>query len=236
MGGGESAHIAFDPDDPTLVYATTINGTLTEYNHDNRKSRYIIPYPEFVFGMDSKDLKYRANWNPPVITSPHDHSTIYYGTQFLLKSTDRGLNWEEVSPDLTRNNPEHIGRNGGPLTPENVGAEFYGTILTITASPHAYGEVWVGSDDGLVHVTRDDGGEWTSAGQLPKRPMRQVLASVHDADVVYAAAGIRDILIANMIVGLGKNLGNCDFILPQSCHLVWHTNDTHPMPNWMTPR
>ncbi len=161
VGGGESAHIAFDPDDPTLVYATTINGTLTEYNHDNRKTRYIIPYPELVFGMDSKDLKYRANWNPPVITSPHDHSTIYYGTQFLLKSTDRGLNWEEVSPDLTRNIPEHMGRNGGPLTPENVGAEFYHTIFAIAESSNDEGTIWVGADDGLVHITRDGGDNWT---------------------------------------------------------------------------
>ncbi len=161
VGGGESAHIAFDPDDPTLVYATTINGTLTEYNHDNGKTRYIIPYPEMVFGMDSKDLKYRANWNPPVITSPHDRDTIYYGTQFLLKSTDRGLSWAEVSPDLTRNNPEHMGRNGGPLTPENVGAEFYHTIFAIEESPNEEGTIWVGADDGLLHLTRDGGDNWT---------------------------------------------------------------------------
>jgi len=161
VGGGESAHIAFDPDDPTLVYATTINGTLTEYNHVNKKERYIIPYPEMVFGMDSKDLKYRANWNPPVITSPHDHETIYYGTQYLLKSTDRGLTWEEVSPDLTRNIEAHMGRNGGPLTPENVGAEFYHTIYYIAASENAEGTIWVGADDGLVHLTRNGGRSWT---------------------------------------------------------------------------
>ncbi|MGI9201997.1 MAG: WD40/YVTN/BNR-like repeat-containing protein [Woeseiaceae bacterium] len=160
VGGGESAHIAFDPDDPTLVYATTINGTLTEYNHDNKKTRYIIPYPELVYGMDSKDLKYRANWNPPVITSPHDHATIYYGTQFLLKSTDRGLSWEEISPDLTRNKPENMGRNGGPLTPENVGAEFYHTIFAIEESKNEAGTIWVGADDGLVHITRDGGENW----------------------------------------------------------------------------
>lgn len=160
VGGGESAHIAFDPDDPTLIYATTINGTLTEYNHANRKTRYIIPYPEMVFGMDSKDLKYRANWNPPVITSPHDRATIYYGTQYLLKSMDRGLSWEEVSPDLTRNNPDHMGRNGGPLTPENVGAEFYHTIYAIEESANEKGTIWVGADDGLLHLTRDGGANW----------------------------------------------------------------------------
>ena len=160
VGGGESAHIAFDPNDPRLVYATTINGTLTEYDHDNRKTRSIIPYPEMVFGKDSKDLKYRANWNPPVITSPHDHATIYYGTQYLLKSTDRGLNWTEISPDLTRNNPKHMGRNGGPLTAENVGAEFYHTVFAIEESRQKAGTIWVGADDGLVHITRDGGKNW----------------------------------------------------------------------------
>lgn len=189
VGGGESAHIAFDPDDPTLVYATTINGTLTEYNHANRKTRYIIPYPEMVFGKDSKDLKYRANWNPPVITSPHDRSTIYYGTQFLLKSTDRGLSWDEVSPDLTRNNPERMGRNGGPLTPENVGAEFYHTIYAVEESQSAAGTIWVGADDGLLHITRDGGGEWTNISP-PHRGEAMINAidlSPHSEGTAYVA-------------------------------------------------
>ncbi|MEM8490566.1 MAG: glycosyl hydrolase [Pseudomonadota bacterium] len=161
VGGGESAHIAFDPDDPSLIYATTINGTLTEFNEKTKKRRSIVPYPERVYGEDAKNLKYRANWNPPVITSPHDHSVVYYGTQYLLKSTDRGNTWEEVSPDLTRNNPENLGRNGGPLTPENVGAEYYHTIFYIVESENEKGTIWVGADDGLLHITRDGGQNWT---------------------------------------------------------------------------
>ncbi len=160
VGGGESAHIAFDPDNPELIYATTINGTLTEFNERTQKRRYIVPYPERVYGEDAKNLKYRANWNPPVITSPHDHSVIYYGTQYLLRSKDRGLTWEEVSPDLTRNNEAHLGRNGGPLTPENVGAEFYHTIFYIVESEVEQGTIWVGADDGLLHLTRNGGADW----------------------------------------------------------------------------
>ncbi|MDZ7645464.1 MAG: hypothetical protein U5K76_15370 [Woeseiaceae bacterium] len=189
VGGGESAHIAFDPDDPTLVYATTINGTLTEYNADNKKTRPIIPYPEVVYGKDSKDLKYRTNWNAPVITSPHDHETIYYGTQKLLKSTDRGLNWEEVSPDLTRNNPAHMGRNGGPLTPENVGAEFYHTIFYIVESETEEGTIWVGADDGLLHITRDGGDNWSDISP-PHRGEAMINAielSPHAEGTAYAA-------------------------------------------------
>ena len=160
VGGGESAHITFDPDNPDLIYATTINGTLTEYDHRTKKTRSIIPYPELVYGKDSKDLKYRANWNPPVITSPHDPSVIYYGTQKLLVSQNRGMNWKEISPDLTRAIPERMGRNGGPLTAENVGAEFYHTILYIVESEKEKGTIWVGADDGLLHLTRDGGDTW----------------------------------------------------------------------------
>ncbi|MFK7830498.1 MAG: WD40/YVTN/BNR-like repeat-containing protein [Congregibacter sp.] len=160
VGGGESAHIAFDPDAPELIYATTINGTLTEFNEATQKKRSIVPYPERVYGEDARNLKYRSNWNPPVITSPHDRSVIYYGTQYLLKSADRGMTWEEVSPDLTRNDRERLGRNGGPLTPENVGAEFYHTIFYIVESEVAQGTIWVGADDGLLHLTRNGGEDW----------------------------------------------------------------------------
>jgi photosystem II stability/assembly factor-like uncharacterized protein len=160
VGGGESAHIAFDPDDPRLIYATTINGTLTEYDHATELERSIIPYPEVVWGKDSRDLKYRTNWNAPVAVSPHDPSIIYYGTQVVLRSTDRGATWTEISPDLTRNDREKQGRNGGPLTPENVGAEFYNTLFYIVESPHEAGFIWAGSDDGLLHLSRDNGASW----------------------------------------------------------------------------
>ncbi|MEM1250044.1 MAG: hypothetical protein AAGK22_26985, partial [Acidobacteriota bacterium] len=91
VGGGESAHIAFDPEDPKLIYATTINGTLTEYNRENQRVRQIKPYPEFVFGMESRDLRYRTNWNAPVTASPHDPNVIYYGTEKVLQTKDRGV-------------------------------------------------------------------------------------------------------------------------------------------------
>ncbi|MCP3675057.1 MAG: glycosyl hydrolase, partial [Gammaproteobacteria bacterium] len=189
VGGGESAHIAFDPDNPRLIYATTINGTLTEYDRDTKITRTIIPYPELVYGMDSRDLKYRANWNPPVILSPHDPSVIYYGTQLLLKSTDRGITWSEISPDLTRNNYDYQGRNGGPLTPENVGAEFYNTIFYIAESKSERGTIWVGSDDGLLHVTMDDGKNWSNVS--PKHRSEAMINSIelspHDRATAYVA-------------------------------------------------
>ena len=187
VGGGESAHIAFDPDNPRLIYATTINNTLTEFDRETGAYRSIMPYPEHVYGMFARDLKYRANWNAPVIVSPHDPAVIYYGTQYLLKSTDRGMNWAEISPDLTRNEADKQGLNGGPITAENVGAEYYNTIFAIVESPHAEGEIWVGADDGLLHLSRDGGQNWenvTPAGAA-EGMVNSIEISPHDPDTVY---------------------------------------------------
>mgnify|MGYP001813051148 FL=1 len=189
VGGGESAHIAFDPDNPKLVYATTINGTLTEYDADTRRVRRIKPYPEFVFGKNSRDLRHRANWNAPVTASPQDPSVIYYGTHKVLRTKDRGITFDEISPDLTKDEKDKQGLNGGPITAENVGAEFYGTILTITASPHEYGTLWVGSDDGLIHITRDDGENWENVtpGNLRGAMVNSIDVSPHEPGTAYVA-------------------------------------------------
>jgi hypothetical protein len=128
-----------------------------------------------------------------VAVSPHDPSVIYYGTQFVLRSTDRGANWTAISPDLTRNDPEKQGRNGGPLTPENVGAEFYNTIFYIVESPHEASTIWVGSDDGLVHVTRDGGQNWQNVSPPHKGKfsdeayVNAIEISPHDPATVYLA-------------------------------------------------
>jgi len=187
VGGGESAHIAFDENNPRLIYATTINGTLTEYDHQTKRIRPIKPYPEYVFGQQSKDLKYRTNWNAPVTTSPHDPSIIYYGTQILLRSNDRGVTWTEISPDLTKNEIDKQGLNGGPLTAENVGAEFYGTIFYISESPHEAGTIWVGSDDGLLHITRDHGATWENVTpeNLRGAMVNAIEVSPHDPGTAY---------------------------------------------------
>ena len=189
VGGGESAHIAFDADNPRLIYATTINGTLTEYDVETEIRRSIIPYPEMVYGKDSKDLKYRANWNAPVAMSPHDSKVVYFGTQILLKSEDRGSTWEEISPDLTRDDEARQGRNGGPLTPENVGAEFYNTIFYIVESPLEQGTIWVGSDDGLVHLTVNGGESWSDISPPHKGEamINAIELSPHDPGTAYLA-------------------------------------------------
>ncbi len=189
VGGGESAHIVFDENDPRLIYATTINGTLTEYDVENRRLREIKPYPQYVYGLDPKDLKYRANWNTPVAISPHDPKVIYYGAQKLLKTSDRGVTWTEISPDLTRNDITRLGTNGGPITNESVGAEFYHTIFYIVESPHEAGTIWVGADDGLLHLTRDVGGNWEDVSPKHKGEamINAIELSPHDPATAYLA-------------------------------------------------
>ncbi len=189
VGGGESAHIAFDENNPELIYATTINGTLTEYNSKTQEMRPIKPYPEYVFGRNPKDHKYRTNWNAPVITSPHDPSVIYYGTHKLLKSMDRGVTWAEISGDLTRNDKAKQGQNGGPLTNEQAGAEFYNTIFYIVESQHEKGTIWIGSDDGLVHITRDEGGSWDNVTPkgLKETQINAIEVSPHNPAKAYLA-------------------------------------------------
>lgn len=190
VGGGESAWIAFDENAPRLIYATTINSTLTEYDAELKRTRPIKPYPEYTFGRNPADHKYRYNWNAPIIASPHDPATLYYGAQMLLKSTDRGASWEEISDDLTKNDPEKQGLNGGPITNEQAGAETYNTIFSIVESPHKAGVVWVGSDDGLVHLTRDGGKNWrnmTPRG-VGEAHINAIEVSPHDPATAYLAA------------------------------------------------
>lgn len=188
VGGGESAHIAFNPNDPALIYATTINGTLTEFDRESGLTRPIMPYPEYVFGRNARDQKYRTNWNAPVLVSKHDPDTVYYGTQMILKTTDRGVNWQEISPDLTRNDAEKQGLNGGPITNEQAGAEYYNTVFYIAESPTNAGELWAGADDGKLHLTKDEGKNWVDI--TPHKKEAQVNAielSPHAEGKAYVA-------------------------------------------------
>jgi len=160
-GGGESAWVSFDPDNPRFLYATSIQGIITELDTELWSSRSVQAYPQFQLGMDPGEMRYRWNWNAPVLGSPHDPAVIYHASQHLLRSTDRGSTWEEISPDLTRNEPEKQIPGGVPFTNEAAGGEVYNTIFTVAESPHEAGTIWVGTDDGLIQITRDDGATWT---------------------------------------------------------------------------
>jgi photosystem II stability/assembly factor-like uncharacterized protein len=158
--GGESAFLAFDPDNPNLVMGDSYQGTIEVLDVKASAATNVMAAPIQYLGMDAKDLKYRFNWNAPIIWSKWEPNTYYHGAQYLLKTSDLGRSWKEVSPDLTRNEKEKQGRGGGPYTNEEVGAENYGTLAYIMESPLEKGVIWTGSDDGFVSLTRDGGVTW----------------------------------------------------------------------------
>ena len=158
--GGESAFLAFDPDNPRYVLGGSYQGTIDVLDTQAQASTNIMAAPIQYLGRDAKDMKYRYNWNAPIIWSRHEANTFYHGAQVLLKTSDMGRTWTAVSPDLTRNEKEKQGKPGAPFTNEAVGAENYGTLAYIAESVQERGVIWTGSDDGLVQLTRDGGKTW----------------------------------------------------------------------------
>ena len=186
VGGGEAAHIAFNPDDPKYVYSSNITGFIDEYNMETGKSKPIKPYPVFDLGEPSDEMKYRYNWNPPVIVSKHNPNVIYYGSNVVHKSSNRAIKWEDISPDLTRNDTSKLGLMGGPITNEAAGGETYHTLMSLTESPHNADVIYAGADDGFLHITQDGGKSWqnitTPAGE---GIINSIDISPHDPATVY---------------------------------------------------
>ncbi|HSM61512.1 MAG TPA: hypothetical protein VK849_11970 [Longimicrobiales bacterium] len=182
VSGCESAYLAFDADDPQHVFGGCYQGLIDVWNRATRESKPVMAYPFLGLGTLTRDQKYRFNWNAPIVASPHDARVIYHGGNVLLRTTDRGQSWTEISPDLTRDDEEKQGAGGGPITNEGAGGENYNTIFYVAPSPHERGTIWVGTDDGLVHVTRDEGGTWTDVtpGDLGEALVNSIEVSPHD--------------------------------------------------------
>lgn len=189
MRAGESSTVALDPDNPRFVYSTYFASNFVEWDRDIDNTRTVMPYPTRVTGEQPKNLKYRANWNGPVIVSPHNPNVIYYGSQYVMKSMDRGVTWEVLSEDLTRNNKDHQGKGGKPISNEQITAESYNNLFNIEESPIKEGVIWVGSDDGLVHVTQDAGESWKNVTPkgLKESIINVVEPSPHDPGTAYIA-------------------------------------------------
>ncbi len=192
--GGESAFLAFDPDHPLYVMGGSYLGTIEVLDTKAEAGSNIMAAPIQYLAEDAKDMKYRYNWNAPIIWSKYDndsayHATYYHAAQVLLRTDDLGINWREVSPDLTRNQKEKQGKGGGPYTNESVGAESYGTISYVIESPHEKGVMWVGSDDGLVHITKDEGANWSNVTPkgLKECLINAIEVSPHDPATAYIA-------------------------------------------------
>jgi photosystem II stability/assembly factor-like uncharacterized protein len=160
VAGGESAFIAFDPNNPETIYGGTYQGNITRWNKTSNTRKSIKEYPELGLSIAPKDAKYRYNWNAPIISSPHNRKTIYHAGNVVFKTTDEGINWTTISPDLTKNETEKHGAGGGPYTNEAAGGENYNTLTALVESEHEEGVLYAGSDDGLIHITKNGGVAW----------------------------------------------------------------------------
>lgn len=191
--GGESAHLAPDPKNNQIVYGGTFKGYMNRLDHTTGQARSTNVWPDNPAGSGAEVMKYRFNWNYPVTFSRHDSNVLYAGSNYLHMTTDEGQSWKTISPDLTRGLPETIASSGGPITQDNTGAEFYSNIFVISESILEKGVIWTGSDDGLIHVTRDNGASWENVtpplSMSPKLNMiNSIDPSPFEKGTVYVAA------------------------------------------------
>ncbi len=192
VGGGESGWIAARADDPDIVYAGSYS-YLSRLDVRTGQERNIFPWPDNPMGWGAGDLKYRFQWTFPVVLSPFNPSVLYAGANVVFRTTNDGQSWEAISGDLTRNDKSKQGPSGGPITKDNTSVEYYSTVFVIAPSAKDSGLIWAGSDDGLVHVTRDGGKTWTNvtppASILPDWSLiSSIEPSPHDAATAYVAA------------------------------------------------
>jgi len=188
--GCESAFPAFDPNDPTLVYGGCYQGYIEVLNTKTGESKDVQAYPSLNLAIQPRDMKYRFNWNAPIIASPHDPKTIYHGGNVLLRSRDGGMSWTAVSPDLTRNEASKQGPGGGPFTNEGAGGENYNTLSYVIESARQPGLIWTGSDCGLVYMTPDGGKTWKNVTPpgLQECLIHSIELSPSDPAVAYVSA------------------------------------------------
>jgi photosystem II stability/assembly factor-like uncharacterized protein len=192
VGGGESGYIAPDPRDPNIVYAGDYEGNITRFDRRTNQVQNVSVFPELTDARGAAPLAHRFQWTSPIVTSPQDPSTVYYGGERVFKTTDGGVHWEAISGDLTRNDKSKQQPSGGPITVDDTGTEYYDTVFAIAPSPLAKGLIWVGTDDGLIQITRDEGKNWSNV--TPKNAdlaewsrVSLIEASPHDAGTAYVA-------------------------------------------------
>jgi photosystem II stability/assembly factor-like uncharacterized protein len=189
-GGGESGYLAPDPRDSNTVYAGSGEGQMTRLERQSNQQQDITVWPMENSGHGVIDMKYRLGWTHPIIVSPHDSNVVYTTAERVFKTTDRGASWTEISGDLTRNDKSKQVSSGGPLTKDNTSVEYYDTVFTVAESPVQKDVLWAGTDDGLIHVTRDGGKNWTNVTPkgMPEWSLVSLIdASPHDPGTAFAA-------------------------------------------------
>ena len=188
--GGESAHIVVDPENDDIVYGGSYDGFLTRVNHKTGTVRAINVWPDNPMGHGAEGMKYRFQWNFPIMFSKHNPKRLYTFSQQVHVTENEGQSWKIISPDLTRNDPEKLKSSGGPITQDNTSVEYYCTIFAANESPLVEGLIWVGSDDGLIHLTRDGGENWENVTpkEMPEWMMiNSIEPSAFDAGTCYVA-------------------------------------------------
>ena len=176
VSGCESAFLAFDPENPEQVYGGCYQGIIERWQRKTASGKKIKEYPELALGNTPIDFKYRFNWNAPIISAPSDPNTIYHAGNVVFKTQNGGIDWEVISPDLTRNDKTKQGPGGTPFTNEAAGGENYNTLMSLVASSHNPDVLWAGSDDGLIHLTRDGGKTWNNV--TPKKMEEGIVNSL----------------------------------------------------------
>jgi photosystem II stability/assembly factor-like uncharacterized protein len=191
VGGGESGYVAVDPRDSNVFYAGNYGGQLTRFDRRTEQERSIDVWPDNPMGHPAKDLKERFQWTFPIMTNPARPNTVYVSSQHVFASTNGGQSWRQISPDLTRADPDTLGDSGGPITKDQTSIEYYADVFTFAPSRVDPDVIWAGSDDGLVHVTRNHGRSWERVRPplLPRFTRMSIIdASPHDAGTAYLAA------------------------------------------------
>jgi len=169
-GGCESGYVAPHPTNPNVYYSGCYGGSLDRYDHSTGQERAVNVWPENPMGEPSSQIRERVQWTFPIVFSPHDPNILYTSSQHVWRTTNEGQSWERISPDLTRADPRTLGPSGGPITRDQTGVETFATVFTLAPSRRERGVIWAGSDDGLVHVTRDDARTWQNVtpAELPE--------------------------------------------------------------------
>jgi photosystem II stability/assembly factor-like uncharacterized protein len=190
VGGGEAGYIAPYPPDPNIVYAGDYQGKITRFDKRTEQLKNITVQPEISDGEGAANLEHRFQWTAPIMISPHDPNTLYHAGERLFKTTDGGMHWEAISSDLTRNDKSKQQPSGGSINIDDTGTEYYDTIFAVAESPVTKDLIWAGTDDGLVHITRDGGKNWSNVTpkDLPEWSRISLIeASPFDAGAAYVA-------------------------------------------------